>query len=186
MKQSYYHSLFQEHSKDIKKCWQIMRNIIKKNNDKSTISDSFIVNNKEITSPSDIANAFCKYFTDVGPNLSKQIPASRKTYKEYMNINPPINSLFFNPTDPNEINSIIKLMKSKKSVGHDNISSWLIKKLNETISSPISILINKSMVEGVFPDKLKVAKIIPIYKAKEKNLFNNYRPISLLSSISKI
>lgn len=185
-KQNYFHNLFQEHSKDIRKCWEIMRNIIKKSNDKSTISDTFMVNNKELTSPAEISQEFCNFFTNVGPDLSKKIPLPTKTYDKYMNTKPPINSLFLNPTSPFEINSLIKLMKAKKSSGHDNISSWLIKQLNVTICSPIAIIINKSMSEGMFPDDLKIAKIIPIYKSKEKHYFNNYRPISLLSSISKL
>ena len=68
----------------------------------------------------------------------------------------------------------------------DNISSWLLKELRTCIIEPLAMLINKSMQQGVFPDKLKIAKIIPIYKSKDKDQFSNYRPISLLSSISKI
>ena len=77
-------------------------------------------------------------------------------------------------------------MKPKKSTGQDNISSWLLKQINETICQPVAILINKSMEEGTFPNKLKISKIIPIYKSKDKDQLNNYRPISLLPSISKI
>ena len=77
-------------------------------------------------------------------------------------------------------------MKPKKSTGQDNISSWLLKQINEMNCQPVAILINKSMEEGTFPNKLKISKIIPIYKSKDKDQLNNYRPISLLSSISKI
>ena len=57
----------------------------------------------------------------------------------------------------------------------------MLKKLNIAISEPLAIIINKSIENGIFPDK-----IIPIFKSKENNQLNNYRPISLLSSISKI
>ena len=77
-------------------------------------------------------------------------------------------------------------MKAKKSTGFDNISSWLIKKLNTSICNPLAVVINKSLEQGCFPEKLKIAKVVPIYKAKNREQFNNYRPISLLPSLSKI
>ena len=79
-------------------------------------------------------------------------------------------------------------MTPKKSTGQDNISSWLLKQINETICQPVAILINyKSMEEGTFPNKLKIS-VIPtcIYKSKDQDQLNNCRPISLLPSISKI
>jgi hypothetical protein len=185
-KQQYYHNLFNKYHKDIRKSWEVMRSIIKKTNDRSSISESFKLQNKSINDPGEIANGFCDYFSSVGPILSQQIPTPRKTYRQYMRRTPPENSLFFAPTDPNEIRSIIKLLKPKKSSGMDNLSSWLLKELNSYINVPLSIIINKSMQEGIFPDKLKIAKIIPIYKSKDKEQFSNYRPISLLSSVSKI
>jgi len=51
---------------------------------------------------------------------------------------------------------------------------------------PLSIAINKSMETGVFPSKLKIGKVKSIYKSKDKHSFTNYRPISLLPSISQI
>ena len=160
--------------------------IIHTNNDKSNIADIFKYENKILSNPNEIANAFCDYFTNIGPNLSKQIPKPNKTYKMYMKSTPPENSMFLNPTDINEINSTITRLKPNKSSGIDNISTWLLKELQPAICKPLAIMINKSLEQGIFPDKLKIAKIIPIYKAKDKEQMQNYRPISLLSSISKI
>jgi len=186
MKQQYYHDLFHKYSKDIRKSWEVLRSITKNTNDKSYISKTFQLDNNSINDPDNIANAFCDYFSKIGPKLSKEITKSNKTYTQYMNLVPPENSMFFIPTDPQEITTIIKLLAPKKSTGMDNISSWLLKELNSVINVPLSILINKSMQQGIFPDKLKIAKIIPIFKSKDKEQFNNYRPISLLSSISKM
>ena len=69
----------------------------------------------------------------------------------------------------------------KNSSGHDNISSSFFKDLKHELSQPLTILIiNKSLQNGTVPDPLKLAKVIPIYKSKNKELLNNYRPISLL------
>ena len=151
--QQYYHNLFNKYHKDIRKSWEVMRSIIKKTSDRSSISESFKLQNKSINDPGEIANGFCDYFSSVGPILSQQIPTPRKTYRQCMRRTPPENSLFFAPTDPNEIRSIIKLLKPKKSSGMDNLSSWLLKELNSYINVPLSIIINKSMQEGIFPDK---------------------------------
>jgi uncharacterized surface protein with fasciclin (FAS1) repeats len=77
-------------------------------------------------------------------------------------------------------------LKPKKSSGHDGITSEFIRKAKNALSIPLSILINKTIEFGHVPKILKLAKVIPIYKNKNPELYSNYRPISLLPSISKI
>ena len=91
-----------------------------------------------------------------------------------------------NFTEANEIKHIIRSLQPKKSSGYDNLSPHLFKLLAEQISLPIAILINKSLSEGIVPDEIKMAIIIRVYKSKAKNEFSNYRPTSLLPTISKI
>ena len=172
----------------MRKTWEVMRSIINKNNDKSSITDTFKIGNSETKDPNRIATAFCEYFTNVGSKLSAQIPNSRQNYNNYLQKHAltPSRSLFLYPTDEGEVQSTIKLLKPKTSTGPDDISSWLLKQINKSICKPLSILINKSMENGQFPNNLKIAKIVPIYKSKAKDELNNYRPISLLSSISKV
>ena len=81
------------------------------------------------------------------------------------------------PTDQHEIIKLIDSLKQQNSSGHDNITSSLIKDIKHEIAMPLTILFNKSIHSGRVP---KLAKVIPIYKAKDKELLNNYRPISLL------
>ena len=95
-------------------------------------------------------------------------------------------SVFLVPTDPNEILKLLTSLKSKKSSGHDNLSSSFLKDLANEICIPISTLVNKSLELGIVPETMKLAKVIPIYKAKEHDSFSNYRPISLLPTVSKI
>jgi len=84
------------------------------------------------------------------------------------------------------LKKIIDDLKNKSNCGIDGISNKILKGIKMEIMKPLSTLINKSLTEGEFPNELKATKIIPIYKAKSKDNVNNYRPISLLSSISKI
>jgi hypothetical protein len=75
--------------------------------------------------------------------------------------------------------------KTGKASGYDNIPTHLIKNYFEFIVDPLMQLINISLETGVFPDKLKMAKIIPIFKVDDPQLFKNYRPISLRTNFSK-
>ena len=92
----------------------------------------------------------------------------------------------FKEIRPSEVAKIISNLKSKPSSGHDNISSSLIKRIAEPLSIPLSLLVNQSLNAGIFPNRLKIAKVIPIYKKSDIFLFDNYRPISLLPVISKV
>ena len=90
------------------------------------------------------------------------------------------------PTTPGDIIAIISRFKSKASSGHDGVSSKLAKDLKYALAFPLSIIINNSLAKGLVPNMAKLAKIIPIYKAKDKKNISNNRPISLLPVISKI
>jgi len=75
--------------------------------------------------------------------------------------------LYFRPTDSKEIINTINSLKLKTSCGHDNVNTLLLKQITFVISLPLSIAVNKSMETGVFSSKLKIAKVIPIYKSKD-------------------
>ena len=81
---------------------------------------------------------------------------------------------------------MIKNVKLSKSKGHDGISSEVLKLISNEISSSITLIINQTLTTGIFPDKLKIAKVVPIFKKDSKKEFQNYRPISVLPVISKI
>ena len=95
-------------------------------------------------------------------------------------------NFFLKPTDPIEVYRIIKNLPPKFSSGLDEISSIVLKEVAETISFSLANIINECLAQGIFPDQLKIAKIVPVYKKGEKSQIDNYRPVSLLSVISKI
>ena len=88
-------------------------------------------------------------------------------------------------TDPEEIFKIISSLNIKKAVGHDGISSKILHNLKSVISPVLSNIINKSMQLGIFPDQLKIVKIIPLYKGGKIDEINNYQPISICPAYQK-
>ena len=97
----------------------------------------------------------------------------------------PNSKLTFQPITIDITSRIIDSLKPKTSTGVDCISNILLKFVKNVISEPLTIIINQMLNVGVFPDLLKISKVIPIYKKEEDTIFSNYRPISLLPSISK-
>jgi hypothetical protein len=84
-----------------------------------------------------------------------------------------------------DILNICKQLKTKMSSGADFISTKLLKQIAPLIITPLHYLINLSLETGFVPKQIKIAKIVPVFKEGDRLDFNNYRPISLLSSFSK-
>ena len=95
-------------------------------------------------------------------------------------------TLFLKPVTQAEIIKLVNNTKSKKSKDHDDIDMCLVKKIIPYLVIPLEHIFNISLQMGVFPEGMKIARIIPILKNGNINDFTNYRPISLLSQFSKI
>ena len=134
-----------------------------------------------------ISNSFAKYFSEVGKKFADKIPASSKSITDYLRMmGNNTKSIFLSPTEENEIRKIASELPTKSSSGYDNVSNVLLKEIIVQIVEPLSCIFNHSMQTGEFPDSMKLAEVIPLYKSKEHYLECNYRPISLLTTISKI
>ena len=81
---------------------------------------------------------------------------------------------------------IINKLKNKNSSGVDEISNKLLKAIGTELNKPLTIIINQCLLTGIFPDLLKIAKVKPLFKRGDACQLNNYRPISLLPTISKV
>ena len=138
-----------------------------------------------ITEKKQIANTFSQFFCNIPKQIEKGIIPTQKTYDEFLT-NPIEQSFKFKLTSDEEIITYIKTLKNNKSNGPFSISNKLFKIFKKPLSTPLSLLINVTFTKGKLPDILKIGKIFPIYKKNCKIDVNNYRPISLLSNISKI
>ena len=143
-------------------------------------------NGGNITSTEEVAHKFCKYFTNIGPNLADKIAPASKSFRDFINTVPPDSLSSFNYVTAEELKSIAKGFKDGKGPGADNIPISIVKKTLDLISDPLLSIINLSLSSGDFPDRLKISKIIPIFKSDNASLVQNYRPISILPAFSKI
>jgi hypothetical protein len=85
-----------------------------------------------------------------------------------------------------EVENTIKSLKTKNSAGYDEISTKLLKISSHFISSPLTYICNKLISLGIFPDRLKYAVVKPLFKKGNRSSISNYRPMSMLSSFSKV
>ena len=120
------------------------------------------------------------FYCNVGKNLSKQIQQPNEKHKE---IGSNLKSIFLIPTNALEVMNIIKQLKNK-SGGVDKINARTLKALDIYIGLPLTHILNLSIEKSVWPEALRSAELIPIYKAGNKSNITNYRPISLISNFA--
>ena len=125
------------------------------------------------------------FFVNVGKKLSTSIEKQTHSFDEYL-VNPNLNSFFVKSTTIHEILKLSSSLKTDKSNGPDSISPKVIKNCIQYFVDPLCDIFNKSLNTGIVPDKLKVAKIVPVYKKNDVKNVENYRPIALLSVFAKL
>ena len=179
----YYREQFDLHQTDLKKSWNIIKNIIGKEDKRCSVRNiDFLINNQYISDSKVIANAFNMYFINVGSSLANNIHSKSNPL------------LYVQSTDKcmaipevhvNEVNTIISAMKNSAS-GYDELPTSILKQCVDSYITPLTCLINMSISQGIFPNQLKLARVIPLFKGEDEQLVQNYRPISVLPFFSKI
>lgn len=186
-KQSYYATLLTTYRNDSKKIWQIINDQQGKSHTHSVIPSQLVYKNGLLKNDKEIADGFNDFFSTIGPLTASTIPPTDRSYTSYLRSLPRCaDTLFIDPVTREEVIQIITDLKNSNSSGLDKLPTKLVKNTKTALSNPLMILINKSFVEGKFPSILKSSAITPIFKKGDKEQMTNYRPIALLSTISKI
>ena len=180
----YYDAILKQNKTNLKRSWQTIKSVINKSKQSSTLPNKFLVNNQEITDKKQIVDNFNKYFVNVGASLANNIQKSDINPTSYIS-NTIMESMYAPNVNETEIIRIIQNLKSS-SPGWDNVSVKVIKHTYHSYIEPLKHLMNLSLIDGVFPNELKIAKIIPIYKQGNYMHMSNYRPVSVLPIFSKI
>ena len=168
------------------KTWSINKDILHNNKQNTRLPVYFKQGEQNISDKKDIAKKFNAFLTNIGKNLADKInDVPHKHFSDYL-VSKPNTKLKFQPVEIEDVNKIISQLDSKNSSGYDSISSILIKSIVDIITKHLTVAINQCLKMGIFPNQLKIAKVVPILKSGDDTLFTNYRPISLLPSTSKV
>ena len=179
---SYYSNQLDLHRLDVGKRWKVLREILNMNNPSSKKKLIFDINNKTTTDPNEIATGFNNFFETIGPQLAKNIKSNINPLSYVKSVN---NSMVLTDVTSTEVRNVIASLKNSSS-GYDEFPPFVGKSCVEAYIKPLTHLINLSLKSGVFPSELKLAKVVPIFKAGDTSAINNYRPISVLSFFSKV
>ena len=182
-KRLYYIATFARFKHNIKQTWKIIKETLNRSK-RDALPNRFLVGEQYIDDPKEIANAFNSYFINIGPSVASHI-VTDVSYKDYLSENH-TTTIKMKFVKEEAVDSIINKLKNKTSRGIDGISNQILKIAKAELLRPITFLVNQMIHTGTYPQQLKIAKVTPIFKANDKEQFSNYRPISLLPSISKI
>ena len=181
----YYHDLILKYKNDMKRSWGLIKNIIVNRNKKLTHQTKFRIRNDDSTTDKNIiSNKFNDFFINAGPTLARVIPISKNKPSHYLGQSFS-ETVFLAPVTQEGINLKIKSLKDT-ATGYDDINAMSLKLTNQFICQPLTHLCNLSLTQGAFPEHLKIANVIPLYKTDDPMLFNKYRPVSLLCVLSKV
>ena len=188
-KKLYFKHSFEQNKNNLRKTWDILREAIRKKNDKTSLIKEIYSDGLLFSNNIDISNKFNEYFTNVADNITNNLNPSDRDCSYYLTES---NSNFlFDQINSYDLIKIVSGLESKASQDMFGLSNNLIKKVIDNIALPLTHIFNLSLQSGIIPNELKMAKVIPIFKLNSKDAellsdMSNYRPISLLSIFSKI
>ena len=127
---------------------------------------------------------FIVFFINIGPTLASKIDPTNSSPLSLMPVVNAHNMLLEHVTE-DELKPIIRNLKLS-SAGWDDVSASVVKSTYENFIVPLTYIMNLSIMKGIFPSELKIARVIPLFKSGDSTSFSNYRPVSVLPLISKI
>ena len=188
-KREYYSQLVHDSKHSMRTLWKTINDITKfKKRSNLQITELLDEAGIKVTDHIKMANLLNDYFSEIGQKMAAKIdkPSATNTNSTNPSIANRSNSFFFKPVSTTDILTYIQQLNVNKSPGPEDIPIKIIKMSASVIAPVLEHLFNKCLINGVFHDSLKIGKIVPIHKKGPKNECCNYRPITLLSPLSKI
>ena len=133
-----------------------------------------------------IAEEFNSYFVNIGKSMANAISPGSAWNFNFSATSKNSNSLFLTPSCPQEVFNVIKKLKTKKARRTNDVETAFVKYTNPVIFKFLSDMFNVCLSESTYPDLLKIAEVVPIFKKGERHKMTNYRPILFLSQFNKV
>jgi hypothetical protein len=186
-KSEFYESEYEKCKFNVNDKWKFINKVIKQDFSNLSGPKRIDIRNRKITDPYEIAESLNDHFVGIGKQLADNLSLSNLDYKDFMLVKQ-TPDIHFNFVEVLEIDiiSIIRSLNTRKATGYDNIPVRLLKENLLSLTPVITYLINMAISCSTFPDCLKIARVTPLYKKGSKFDLGNYRPISVLSVLSKI
>ena len=182
----HYQNLIKENGNNCQAMWKTLSHIIGSKKKKQTTINSLTINQKSFTNQLEIAEGLNQFLSNAGENLASQFNDIKEN-EFYRYLNSPVNQSFnIDEITTNEVSTQITSLEMKKSAGNDGLTNKFLKLSLCYLILPLTDIYNTSIRTGIYPDELKIAKCVPIFKKGRKDDPSNYRPISILSSINKV
>jgi len=182
-KLKYFSEKFNNSLNDARNTWKLINSLV--NGKSSKRSPSELINDGRVLVESDdIANCLNTYFVNIAAKLNNDIPLDAKCPTDFMG-DRVSNTFFVSPVTAMDVCGVVNNLKSKSSELR-SLPVFFFKICSEVICPVIAELFNLSLISGTFPNCLKTARVVPIFKSGDSKFPGNYRPISTLSVMSKI
>ena len=177
---------FESCKHDCKMTWKLINTTIGRTTKKEqTYPPLFLSDGKVYDTPNKIVDGFNEFFANVGSKLADKIPQESTPCEAFLGTKCK-NTFTFTRILPENLAKIINQIKPKLSCSIDQISNKLLKNISPKILTPLTHLFNLSLKTGYLHPLLKTSVIKPLFKSGLKNDFTNFRPISLISGVSKV
>lgn len=176
-------------SNKVKATWDTIKAKIGKHSDFSKTNTTLEIKGKVISDPTEVTNHFNNFFINmvdelIIPHIPLQPHAS--TTDNSSNSSMPSISFSFSEVTEKEVEKAVLSFENKLSAGIDEIPISIVKQSITFIKKPLTHLINSSLISGYFPPKLKISKVVPVFKKGNNKDVTCYRPVSILPSLSKV
>ena len=182
-KSAYYKKVFNANIGNIRTTWKTLNNLMGRCNTRSITC--LLDHDTEIYDDKKIANLFNDYFTNIPIELDSKIEHTASDPTSFISVNLQSVLSEFEQCTPLEVCSIISNLKITKE-SKNSIPIQLIISNKETLSVVISDMVNRSIRDCIFPNSLKISRVVPIYKQGDPRIPGNYRPIAISHWLSKI
>ena len=184
-KKNHFSKLILKYKDNVKKTWTVIKDAIGKSRcTQHTFPKKIIHESKTFTDINLIAQEFNSFYANIGPNLAKKIDNSSMRFESY--VKKCKNKQPEKPLSINELKDAFFSLDISKSPGFDDISFTVLKNCFGALHKPLLHVFNLSIIKGICPDDLKIARVTPVFKGGDDKELGNYRPISVLPCFSKI